>query len=619
MKSLSLLALLAAAPVLAAGETPDASRTLETLTVTAHRLPAATPVLPVIERAAGDHSRVGADVLRGLPSLAVNQAGSLGTLTQARVRGAEANHLLVLVDGIRIMDPTVDSGFNFANLNLTGIDRLEFLPGAQSAIWGSDAMAGVLQLTTRPSGRVRRATLEGGSFDTRSGALQLADETGAGYYNVAVSEFRTDGTNISRTGSGDDGHRNASALASAGMERETWTLRGLLRQVRTRSDFDPVSFVTGLPEDGDRQNRHEETLAALSADLVDADGVWRQRFTASWFDTANRTLTEGTRTAATDGERWQATSVTGVALGARQLVTLVLEHERERFRQRGEASSFGDPNQSQRMHATSAGLEYRVDLSDRLELSLSGRHDAHSEYEDGRSVRLAAGYRLSDSDRVWAAAGTGFKRPSFVERYGFTPDSFLGNPGLEPEENRHLSAGYQRRTERWEGSVTVFRDRLEDEIDGFFFDPGAGAFTSVNQQGTSRRDGIEVEVARRWAATEVRLGLSYLDAEEPDGTREIRRPRWLGYAAVTHDWPRARLVLDVHRVGRQQDLNFATFPAERVTIDAYTLVAARLAIPLADRWQAGIRGSNLLDETYEDQLGYRAPGRAVYLELGLDF
>jgi vitamin B12 transporter len=619
MKSLSLLALLAAVPALADGEPPESPRTFETVTVTAHRLPTATPVLPVIERIAADHNRVGADALRGLPSLAVNQSGSLGTLTQVRVRGAEANHLLVLVDGIRIMDPTVDSGFNFANLNLTGIDRLEFLPGAQSAVWGSDAMAGVLQLTTRPSGRVRRATLEGGSFDTRSGSLQVADDADAGYYNVAVSEFRTDGTNISRTGSGDDGHRNASALASVGVERESWALRGLLRQVRTRSDFDPVSFVTGLPEDGDRQNRHEEMLAAISADLFDPDGAWQQRFTASWFDTANRTLTDGARTAATDGERWQATSVTGVALGARAHVTLVLEHERERFNQRGEASFFGDPNQSQRLRATSAGLEYRVTPIDRLDLSVSGRYDVHSEYEDGRSVRLAAGYRLSDADRIWAAAGTGIKRPSFVERYGFTPDSFLGNPDLEPEENRHLSVGYQHRTEHWDASVTVFRDRLEDEIDGFFFDPDAGGFTSVNRFGTSRRDGVELEAARRWTATEVRLGLSYLDAEEPDGAREIRRPRWLGYAALSHDWPWARLLLDVHRVGRQQDLNFASFPAERVSLDAYTLVGARLAIPFADRWQASLRGSNLLDETYEDQLGYRAPGRAVYVELGLDF
>jgi vitamin B12 transporter len=619
MKSLSLLVLLAAAPALAAGETPEPSQPLETITVTAHRLPTAAPVLPVIERTTADRSRVGADAVRDLPSFAVNQSGSLGTLTQVRVRGAEANHLLVLVDGIRVMDPTVDSGFNFANLNFTGIDRLEFLPGAQSAIWGSDAVAGVLQLSTRPSGRVRRATVEGGSFDTRSGALRFADDTDAGYYNLAVSDFRTDGTNISRTGSGDDGHRNASALASAGVERETWAVRGLLRQVRTRSDFDPVSFVTGLPEDGDRQNRHEETLAALSADLLESGGAWHQRFTTSWFETTNRTLTEGARTAATDGERWQAASVTGVALGSRQHVSLVLEHERERFQQRGEASFFGDPNQNQRVRSSSAGVEYRASPTGRIDLSLSGRYDVHSEYDDGRSVRLAVGYRLNDTDRLWAATGTGIKRPSFVERYGFTPDSFLGNPDLEPEENRHLSVGYERRAARWNVSVTAFRDRLEDEIDGFFFDPDAGGFTSVNRLGTSRRDGIEFEVARRWPATEVRLGVSYLDAEEPDGAREIRRPRWLSHVSMTHDWPWARLRLDAFRVGAQHDLNFAAFPAERVTLDAYTLVGARISVPFADRWQASVRGSNLLDETYEDQLGYRAPGRAVYVELGLDF
>jgi vitamin B12 transporter len=619
MKSLFLCALLMAAPAFAASETPDSSRSLETITVTAHRLPTATPVLPVIERAAADRNPVGADALRDLPSFAVNQSGSLGTLTQARVRGAEANHLLVLVDGIRIMDPTVDSGFNFANLNLTGVDRLEFLPGAQSAIWGSDAVAGVLQLSTRPSGRTRRANVEGGSFGTRSGALQVADAGEDGHYNLAISDFRTDGTNISRNGSGDDGYRNASALASGGVERETWALRGLLRQVNTRSDFDPVSFVTGLPEDGDRENRHEESLAALTADLVDPDQAWQQRFTASWFDTGNRTISDGARTATTDGERWEATSVTGIALNPRHHLTLVLEHERESFRQRGQASSFGDPNQTQRMRTSSAGLEYRLSPSDRLDLSVSGRYDANSEFDDARSVRIAGSYRLSERDRLWVAAGSGIKHPSFVERYGFTPDSFLGNPDLQSEESRHVSIGAERRTDRWALSLTTFRDRLEDEINGFFFDPGAGGFTSVNQAGTSRRDGVELEVARRWSQTEARLGASYLDAEEPDGLREIRRPRWLSYLSLQHDWPRAQLQLDVFRVASQIDLNFATFPAERVTLDGYTLVNARLAVPLAGRWQVSVRGSNLLDETYEDQLGYRAPGRAAYVALGLDF
>ncbi|MEQ8483078.1 MAG: TonB-dependent receptor [Pseudomonadales bacterium] len=619
MKILTLGVLLSAASSVAAATAPSQTSEIETITVTAHRLPTAAPVLPTIERDPNGCVRVGADALRDLPGFAINQSGSLGTLTQVRVRGSEANHLLVLLDGIDIMDPTTDAGFNFANLNLAGVGRVEYLPGAQSAIWGSDAVAGVLQLTTRPAGRIRRAAIEGGSFDTRSGVVQLADEAGAGYYNLSASEYRTDGTNISRDGSEDDGYRNRSAMASAGTEGETWAVRGLLRHVRTRSDFDPTSFVTGRPEDGDRQNRHEETLAAVSADLFDADRRWQQRFTASWFDTGNRTLSDGARTAKTEGERWKLSSVTGFAIDQRQHLALVVEHERERFAQRGETSFFGDPNQSQRFESTSAGIEYRIDPTERLRLSASARHDRNSDFDDAESFRLAGSYALTDRDRVWIAAGTGIKHPSFVERFGFTPDSFIGNPDLTPEENRHLSAGYEHRTDAWRAAVTVFRDRLEDEINGFFFDPAAGGFTAVNRDGTSRRHGAELELSRRWQNTEVRAGMSYLDAEEPDGVREIRRPEWLAYLSLDQQWSRLQLGIDAYRVGRQIDLDFASFPAERVSLDAYTLLGARVRVPLAGGADVTLRGSNLLDEDYEDQLGYRAPGRALYLELGLDF
>ncbi|MFU8817694.1 MAG: TonB-dependent receptor plug domain-containing protein [Pseudomonadales bacterium] len=595
----------------------SANDRIETVTVTAHRLPTSASTLPVITRELQDGPAVGPDALRDLPSFAISQAGALGTLTQVRVRGAEADHLLVLIDGVDLMDPSTDAGFNFANLNLAGIDRLEYLPGAQSAIWGSDAVAGVLQLSTRPSADRRHLAVEAGSFASRAVRLQAAEVGDQHYYNFSLADFTTDGTNISRTGSGKDGYDNRSALLSGGLDRERWALRGVLRGVRTRSDFDPVSFVTGLPEDGDRQNRHDETLALLGLDLNGEPG-WQQRLTLSWFDTSNRTLTDGRRTATVDGERVKLSSVTRLPLAANQHVELLAEHQRERFEQRGEPSPFGDPNQSQRLRTSSVGAEYVIAPTERLRLSASARHDHNSAFENSRSVRLAASQEFGAATRVWLAAGTGVKHPSFIERFGFTPDRFLGNPDLEAEQNRHLSAGVQTRAGDWQLATTLFRDRLEDEINGFFFDPNAGGFTSINREGTSKRQGIELSAARSFGNTGLSAGASYLDAEEPDGQREVRRPRWLGYVRVNHAMERADLSVDVFQVNEQIDLNFASFPATRVKLDRYTLVNAQLRLPVTARTEISVRGSNLLDERYEDILGYRAPGRAYYLQLGID-
>ncbi len=591
---------------------------VEYLRVTAHRLPTKKPTLPVIVRDLDDRPDVGTSALRDLPSFAVSQAGSLGSLTQARVRGAEANHLLVLLDGVEIMDPTTDSGFNFANLNMAGMNSLEYLPGAHSAIWGSDAVAGVLQFRTRPVSDVRRLELEGGSFDSRYVKAQLATVEEGYYYNLSVSDFSTDGTNIARSGSEDDGYDNHSWFASAGLDRERWGLRALVRRARTESDFDPTPFPAFLPADGDRQNRHDERLALLGLDVANANGTVEEHLTLSYFKSHNSTEADGVRNASSDGKRWKLQSVTRWRPGSRYHFDLLLEHEKEEFKQRGEASFFGDPNQRQDFATTSAGIEWLAEVAEGWQLAVSARHDVNSEFENSDSVRVSTRYQLLEATSVWAAWGTGIKQPSFIERYGFTPDSFIGNPDLDSEQSTHFSLGIEQALGAWQVDVTAFRDRLTDEIDGFYFDPTAGGFTAVNQRGTSRRYGMELSASRAWTSGALRVGGSYLHAEDPDGSREIRRPEWLAFARVNQQWGPAMLTLELFSSDDQDDLAFATFPARRVTLDRYTLLNAQVRVPLPKGMQLGLRGANLLDESYEEQLGYEAPGRAVYLSLGID-
>ena len=132
-------------------------RRREQITVLATRT--ATPVdiapapVEIIEQSAIDarQSGVPADLLRGAPGFSVSQSGGIGSVTEVRFRGAEANHLLVMVDGVAINDPALGSSVDFANLDLIGVTRVEILPGAQSALWGSDALAGVMNFETTPA------------------------------------------------------------------------------------------------------------------------------------------------------------------------------------------------------------------------------------------------------------------------------------------------------------------------------------------------------------------------------------------------------------------------------------------------------------------------------------
>jgi vitamin B12 transporter len=595
---------------------------LETLTVTAHRLPTADNILPIQVRESSNRPAIGADALRDLPSLAISQAGNLGSLTQVRIRGAEANHLMVLMDGVELNDPATDSSFNFANLALTGSNHLELLAGAHSAIWGSDALAGVLNVVTVPSERVRALNLEAGSFDTRHVQLQLAEGQENGFYNLSVGDFNSNGTNIAEVTSGNhsekDGFEQRSYLFSGGLNGEVWSGSTLLRRLHSNTDFDPTPFPSFQPVDGDNESRHDEDLASVT---IDWHGVERleQRLQVSYLQTENRSYLDGLQESETTAERTKATAITRFRPGDRQAFTLLLEHDKEQFRQRGLASFFGDPNQQQTVKTNSVALEYIATPLPNFAFSLSARHDDNSEFDNRKSYRAAASYQLQDDLQIWASWGTGIKNPSFVERYGFTPDTFLGNPDLKPELNRHLSTGIRYQPDRWSMAITLFRDRLKDEIDGFAFAPELGGFTSINESGTSRRDGAELEFSADLKFATLSFGVSYLDAEEPDGSSEIRRPDWQGFATLLHARGPLSAEVSAFRVDNQDDFDFSTFPAARVSLKAYTLLRARVAYQLTERLHVAVRGQNLLDDDYQDQLGYRSPGRGLYLQLGADF
>ncbi|NIP15755.1 MAG: TonB-dependent receptor [Pseudomonadales bacterium] len=590
---------------------------LETITVTAHRIKTDRPVLPVLTRTTDTGPAVGADALRSLPSLAISQAGSLGSLTEVRVRGSEANHLMVLMDGVELADPATDASFNFANLSLTGTTRVELLAGAHSAIWGSDALAGVLNFITKPTERRRRLSLEGGAFDTRHGALQLADRTESFHYNLALSEFRTDGTNIATTGDEDDGFEQSSYRLSGGYRGEVWTIDALFHHLESDADFDPTPYPLYQPRDGDRVSTHDESLGSLAATWHGSERI-EQQIRLSYFDTDNRSYTDGARTSTTAADRFKATLLTRLRANERHAATLLLEHEKERFEQRGAASIFGDPNQDQSVRTNSIALEYLWTPVDDLSLALSARRDHNSDFKDKESFRAAARYRLTGDIEIWANWGTGIKNPSFVERFGFTPDTFIGNPNLDSETNKHLSAGAVLQRGQWSLRATAFRDRLEDEINGFYFDSAAGALTSINEAGTSKRDGVELEATLAIPAGLLSLGASWLDAANPDGTREVRRPEWQAYGTFRHERGPFSAELSGYYVGSREDLDFSRFPAERVRLGDYLLLRAHLAYRIGAHLELALRGENLLDESYQDQLGYASPGRAVYLQLAID-
>ncbi len=551
-----------------------------------------------------------ADQLRAVPGAAVSRSGSLGGLTQVRLRGAEANHTLVLFEGIEISDP-VNGDTDFGLLTALPVGGIEVLRGAASSIHGSDAIGGVVSLlAARAAGFSGFA--EGGSFGTAQGALGWSGEQ----FGAAISGLTTDGVDAAGTGGEKDGSGALSGLVTGKFDLGAdWSLSlvGLAR--RADSDFDTDTDFDGLLNDVDRRTEAEQRLvgAALAGALGPLDHVVR----ASFNEVDRDNFADGAITDVAKGQRTKASWSPSYTSGAHRLTGLV-DFERETY-ERSDVQFGGATDADEAFESVSYAGEYRL-AAGAFDLLASVRHDDNkSRFDDATTWRLGAGYALeSIGGRVRASIGTGIKNPTFTELYGFFTGSFIGNPDLTPEESQNWEIGWEQALGNVSYSATYFDADLENEI-YTAFNPDFTS-TAQNRAGKSARSGVEL--AGRWQAlTNLSFAgqATFFDSQDETGADEIRVPDLT--ASLSADWQvrpdGLRLGLALDHVGEQGDFDFGPFPSRLVALEAYTLATLTAEYPVTERLAVTLRGENLLDETATDVFGYNAPGAGVFVGLKL--
>lgn len=601
---------------------------MENIVVTASRTPAllndvgSAVSLITRDEIARRNATTLADLLRDIPGMAVSQQGGTGTLAQIRVRGAEANQVLVLIDGVEANDIAQGSDFNFAHVVATDIERIEIVRGPQSALWGSDALAGVINVITDAGPGVTdgyNLLAEAGSFDSRKVAASLDRSGELADLSLGLSRFSTDGTNISRTGDERDGYENTTArLASHVHVSDRQELTILLRNTDTTTDFDTIDFfATGLPVDAPFTTDSTQRYGLVSLAIDFSDRI-EQRISLSRTDTENTNHTDSPVDDVTRGTKDSLHLQTNFLFGE-EIVSVVAEHEEDSFEQRGAVTFFGDPNKDLGARTSSIAAEFRHS-GDSLSLSASARHDRNSEFEDANTWRVTALWHVNPSTGLFASTGRGVKNPTFTDRFGFF-DTFIGNPDLRPERSLGWEIGLRQAVPvaQLQISASYYQSKLQDEIDGFVFDPSSGAFTARNLIDDSQRQGAEIEFT--WKATpqlSVRGNYAWLEATAPSATgdaEEIRRPGDSATIRANYALPNANVNLGVTYSGRQLDDFFPPFPPfqERVELPAYTLVNLSVQYRLTPTIAVTGRIENLLDKDYEDVFGFREPGLGAFV------
>ncbi|TDR23550.1 TonB-dependent receptor plug domain-containing protein [Marinicella litoralis] len=574
------------------------------------------------------------DVLRQVPGFAINQSGGPGSQTQLRVRGSEANHVLVLLDGVRVNDPTASDEF-LINYGLTNnIARIEIIRGPQSAIWGTDAVSAVINIITKNASQNQwGANLELGSFDSKRLGLNAAYGQNNWFLDAGINALDSAGSNISRQGSEADGFENLNTYLKWGMDlNANFDLKLSLNHSDAMNEFDSTDFiVTGLPTDADLWTERTQSTAQFALGFKPIDGRWQSQFQYHWTDTAAENYTFGLgETSATAATTDEVKINTTVSLGknGKQNLSFAFDHRQVDFTQSGEASNFGDPNQHQSYHVTGLALEYRHQFNENFNANLSARNDDFNRFEDVSNVKLATSYRINDGLRLRGAFGTGSKAPSFIERFGFFPANFIGNPQLKPEESDAFELAVIKTWAQVELELVYFDQNLSNEINGFAYDVDSGLFTANNQTGESQRRGLELNGSNQInSQLGIDFNYTYTDSTEEnnlgDEVKEVRRPKNMANLIINYQFAddRARLHTQARYVGDQLDVFFDpnTYESSNPKLDAFTTVDLTFTWQHNDKLQSYVKAMNVFDERYEEVLGYARPGANFSVGIKADF
>ena len=567
------------------------------------------------------------DLLRNVPGLAVSKSGVQGSQTQIRVRGSEANHLLVLIDGIEANNPAQNDELNWGTLASSDIERIEVIRGPQSSMFGSDAMSGVINIITKnaKSPRSLRIFSERGTLDTQNSGVSIGFQNDRFDARLGLSQLKTDGDNISRVGDEKDGYENNNLTLKAG-----WQINKKLktsfttRRSNGMNGYDSDVDFDGLVDDQDKVTKFENSITGLKVDYLDPEKKWQHHASFAQSTNDNKDLQDGLLGTLTASTKDQIRFISSLYLGEfAQRMSFLTEYENEKFRQRGLINDYGvygifDPNQDQIRKTNSFAIEYRADVLDNITFAASARRDDNSEFKNSNTYRFEIIYDLSSQGKLRSAYGTAIKNPTFTERFGFYTN-FIGNQFLQPEKSTNWELGLDKKffNSSINLSVTIFSSELENEIDGNVFDPITFGYTAANKSGLSKRNGLEINSFGKLSKNVTISGsYTFTDSKELDLSgayqNEIRRPRHI--SSLNFTWQQSddlNINTNIQYNGSQNDI---VYPSN-TKLAEFTLVNVSAVLNISKELDAYLRLENLFDESYEEVFGYQTLGFSAHIGL----
>jgi len=608
--TISLLALTAATPALA--ETADSDRPGDEIVVTASGIEQPRDevgqAITIIDAATIEKRQTVdvVDLLATTPGVRFSRTGSTGSVAGISLRGAETTQTLVLIDGVKVNDPSgIGDAYDFGHLLTGNISRIEILRGSNSVVHGSQAIGGVVSLTTATpaDGFAAGASAEYGYSDTLNAKADVSGTAGAISGGIGGAYFRTDGISSAGVGTEKDGYKNFAGnarLKIAFSDALSLDLRGYY----INSDLDYDSFF-GAPADSPDVAKLDQYVGYAGLNLGLFDGRFTSRAAVTWLrNDRDYYFVRGT---APD----YGYSGTNLRFEYQGVVTPVdqaklifgYEHERPDY----DFFGFGSTD-SQRANIDSVYALAIVQPFAGLSVTGGIRHDDHSQFGGATTLGANANYSPNDGATSFRLSyGEGFKAPSLYQLY----DSFSGNSALRPERSKSYDFGIDQSLAegRAQISLTAFLRNTTNQIN---YDNATFTYGNIDR---TRAKGVEATLALRPVdALNVTASYSYIDARDRsgrpafDGNRLPRRAAHAVSLSADYDWSFGLSTgATLTMVGDSFD-----DAANAVRLDGYALAGIRASLPVGRNFEVYGRVDNLFDADYATASGYGVYGRAAY-------
>jgi vitamin B12 transporter len=624
--SLSLPLALASLPAAGAG----ASDELQAIVVTATRIPtpqsqiASSITVITAEDIAARQDQSLPDALKEVPGLNLVQSGGPGGQTSIFMRGTNSNHTKVLLDGIDLSDPSNPTGaFDFGQLLLQDVQKIEVLRGPQSGLYGSDAIGGVINIITKSGDGPAQltASLQGGSFDTFNQAASLSGAADRFHYMFTVDHIHSGETPVTPLGllqpgeqRIDDYYDNLNASTKLGFDvTEHFDLGLVARYIDSHLRFtsNDYNFFPAPPADMQSENDTKQFYTRLTAHGLAFDGVLESTLGLAYRHSESDDFTPGgfPPESTYTGNRFKADYQGNIRLVSTQTLVVGAEHQRDDIQDPIAADTTINSGYAELQSAFSANFFN----------ALSVRYDDNDRFGSKVTYRIAPVYTLSQSGTMLKGTlGTGFKAPTLSQMFQNFPDfNFFGNPDLKPETSVGYDLGFEQPFAHnlFRFGATYFHNDIKNLIED------NETFTSYTNFGHVVTEGVESFLSYQ-PAEQLTLRADYTytkTTDEATGLELLRRPK--NKATLRASWqatPHLELDSTVLYVSSWQDGN-RDFSQVPVTAAGYTTVDVAATYDLTANLALFGRVNNLLNKTDENPDGFLQPSIGAFAGIKVKF